>query len=133
MHDYVSQRTETLWRQADNRGYGPPPHAPAHGYRQHYNDHDFVYDSNLGVYLVVGYPDYYYLDNSYYRHSNDGWYYSQRADRDWQAYNQDRLPPGLAKKYHDNDRGHGKDKGHDNDHGNDGDRGHDNDHGHYRD
>jgi len=117
--------------QQDNRGYGPPPHAPAHGYRQHYNDQDLVYDSGLGVYLVVGYPDYYFLDNSYYRHSNDGWYYSQRADRDWQAYNQDRLPPGLAKKYRgkDNNHGHANDRGHDGDYGHDGDRERDNDRG----
>ena len=107
--------------QVGNRGYGPPPHAPAHGYRHKYHDHDLVYDSNLGVYLVVGYSDYYFLDDSYYRHSKDGWYYSKQVDRDWQQYQQDKLPPGLAKKYH----GNGQGRDHDDDRGNDKGRGHD--------
>lgn len=121
--------------QYSNRGYGPPPHAPAHGYRHKYHDHDLVYDSNLGVYLVIGYPDYYFLGDSYYRHSNDGWYYSKQVDRDWQQYQQARLPPGLARKYHDNDgdRGHDNDRGGNDDHGNGKGRGHDNGHGNDRD
>jgi len=110
-------------------GYGPPPHAPAHGYRHKHDNHDLVYDSGLGVYLVSGYPGYYFQDNSYYRHDNDGWYYSKQVDRDWQQYRQDRLPPGLAKKYQGNDW----DRGHDKDRKDDRNRGHDGDHGYNRD
>jgi len=84
-------------------GYGPPPHAPAHGYRYNYQGHDVVYDSNLGVYIVVGLQDYYFYDNNYYRYSNNRWYYSRDLDRDWRDYDDKRLPPGLAKRY-----GHGK-------------------------
>lgn len=98
-----------------DRGYGPPPHAPAHGYRAKYDNHDLIYDSHLGVYLVVGLPDYYFYDGHFYRHEHDGWYYSKRFDRDWDRYNERKLPPGLAKKYHDHgddrDRGRNKDKG----------------------
>ena len=82
-----------------DHGYGPPPHAPAHGYRAKYHGHDLVYDSHLGVYVIVGLTDYYYRDGYYYRHSDDGWYYSKDLDRDWGRYDDRQLPPGLAKKY----------------------------------
>ena len=112
-----------------DEGYGPPPHAPANGYRYKYQGHDFVYDANLGVYIVLGYADYYFLDNFYYRHRNDGWYYSRKFDRDWQQYKQDKLPPGLAKKYRDYDRDQEHGKGH----GHEMDRNQDRDHRYDRD
>jgi hypothetical protein len=90
-------------------GYGPPPHAPAHGYRHKYHNHDLVYDANLGVYIVLGFTDYYFLDDIYYHHRHDGWYYSRDFDRDWRQYKDKRLPPGLAKKYRDRDRDNGRD------------------------
>ncbi len=100
---------------SDGPGYGPPPHAPAHGYRAKYHDHDLVFDSGLGVYVVTGWPEHYYLDGIYYRHSHDGWYHSKYLDRDWGHYDDDaRVPPGLAKKYGHgpgSGRGHGKGKG----------------------
>jgi len=81
-------------------GYGPPPHAPAHGYRHKYNDHDLVYDSHLGVYIVVGLHDHYFTDDVYYRWTDHGWYTSRYIDKDWYAYREeDKLPPGLRKKY----------------------------------
>lgn len=97
----------------DDHGYGPPPHAPAHGYRAKYDNHDLIYDSHLGVYVVLGLPDYYFYDGHYYRHDRDGWYSSKRTDRDWSRYKEKKLPPGLAKKYHDD--GHDRDKDRDRD------------------
>jgi len=93
-----------------DHGYGPPPHAPAHGYRYHYQHHDLVYDANLGVYLLAGLTAYYFLDGIYYHHRHDGWYSSRYFDRDWRPDKFERLPPGLAKKYrnHDRDRGPGR-------------------------
>jgi hypothetical protein len=85
-----------------DRGYGPPPHAPAHGYRAQYHNHDLVFDASLGVYIVIGLMDYYFLDDHYYHHRHDGWYYSRDLDRDWHPYKEDKLPPGLAKKYRRN-------------------------------
>jgi len=41
-------------------GYGPPAHAPANGYRYKYQGHDMVYDSGLGVYVVIGQSSVYY-------------------------------------------------------------------------
>ena len=118
------------------QGYGPPPHAPAHGYRYKYHDHDLVYDANLGVYLLVGLTGYYFLNEIFYHHRHDGWYYSRKFDRDWRHYDDrdHKLPPGLAKKYRDDDREHGDNHGHDRD--DDRSRGHDRDddrdHGHDR-
>lgn len=93
------------------RGYGPPPHAPAHGYRAKQHGHDLVYDSSLGVYVVVGLPGVYYHDGLYYRYRDDHWYYSGDLDRDWRDYGGDRrLPPGLAKK-HGGGKGKGRGRG----------------------
>ena len=120
---------------AHDYGYGPPPHAPAPGYRYRYYDHDLVYDANLGVWVVIGFTDYYFLDDYYYRHRPDGWYYSRDFDRDWRPYKDNRLPPGLVRKYHDNDRDrdHGDRDHGDRDHGDrDHDRDSDRDNGQYR-
>lgn len=106
-----------------DHGYGPPPHAPAHGYRAKYHDHDLVYDAHLGVYLVVGLSDLYYHDGYYYRHTHDGWSYNRYLDRDkdWHRYDDRKLPPGLAKKYQGkgkgNGNGNGRDKGRGNERG----------------
>ena len=86
-------------------GYGPPPHAPAHGYRAKYHQHDLVYDSHLGVYIVVGFRDHYFHDGYYYRHDRDGWHYSRDLDRDWHKNRNGHLPPGLARKYSNQEHG----------------------------
>ena len=93
-----------------DEGYGPPPHAPAHGYRYKHQGHDVVYDSNLNVYVVVGLQDYYFYNNYYYKYDHDRWYYSKDLDRDWRDYKESKLPPGLAKKYGHGNKGKGKDK-----------------------
>ena len=36
-----------------HRGYGPPPHAPAYGYRHHHQGARLAFDSKLGVYVVL--------------------------------------------------------------------------------
>jgi len=87
-------------------GYGPPPHAPAHGYRHKYHDHELVYDSYLGVYVVVNLHDHYFIDDVYYRWTGDGWYASHYLDKGWYVYEEDRLPPGLYKKYKNNKHKH---------------------------
>jgi len=86
------------------RDYGPPPHTAKHGYRQPYNGREVRYDAHLGVYLVVGMPDYYYLDNKYYRYDRNRWYYSQDVNQGWHDYDGRRLPLGLQKKYARNDQ-----------------------------
>ena len=82
-----------------DQGYGPPPHAPAHGYRHKYQNHYLEYDSHLGVYLIIGVPNTYFIDGIYYRESEQSWHASHYIDRDWKEYHAENLPPGLYKKY----------------------------------
>jgi hypothetical protein len=76
--------------------HGPPPHAPAHGYR-HKTDQgvDIVFDSSLGLYIVAGARDHYYYDGSYYRRAGDRWEVSLRFDGAWKAISVAALPTGL--------------------------------------
>lgn len=95
-----------------DHGYGPPPHAPAHGYRYKHHGHELVFDSGLGVYVVVGLPGVYFHDGAYYRFDHDHWYYSRELKDDWREYKDDRgLPPGLMKKHGKEKKGKDKGKG----------------------
>lgn len=78
--------------------YTEPPHSAKHGYRQQHNGHEISYDENLGVYQVIGMPDYYYLDNQYYRYDGNRWYNSKDVSKGWRDFDESKLPPGLAKK-----------------------------------
>lgn len=79
---------------APGSGGGPPPHAPAHGYRRKQRGADLVYDSGLGVYVVVGYP-YYYLDDRFYRQADGAWQASVNLNGPWQPVPDRSLPPKL--------------------------------------
>jgi hypothetical protein len=101
----------------EDRG-GPPPHAPAHGYRRQMHvdngpDLQLVFDSGLGAYVVVGIQDLYFLDGHYFRFADSGWQISIHHDSGWtvavqrdvpsglwksKAGNGKKVPPGLAKK-----------------------------------
>lgn len=106
----------------DEPGYsrgGPPPHAPAHGYRHKQDRYDLVFDSGLGVYVVLGKPDYYFWDNRYFRYHDGYWQFS--ADLDGRWYRDDGYAPrklyqsrgGHNEGDYDNDQGReqGKNKG----------------------
>ena len=78
---------------------GPPPHAPAHGYRHKHPDGvELVYKSNLGVYVVVGYSDHYYYNDRYYRSRNSSWEMSVHIDGKWKSVSEKKIPQGLQKK-----------------------------------
>ena len=94
---------------------GPPAHAPAHGYRRkHIDGVELVFESSIGLYVVVGYPDHYYHDGYYYRLSGGLWEMSLKLDGGWKFASEKSLPPGLKIKAkandNDNGRGRGKDK-----------------------
>jgi hypothetical protein len=58
-----------------------------------------VYQAPLGVYLVVGYPDYYFLDGWYYRHVHGYWERCTKIDGRW-ARAETRVVPGrLQARY----------------------------------
>lgn len=84
------------------RSGGPPPHAPAHGYRHKLDRHDMVYDSRLRAYVLLGYRDHYYSGGNYYRYQDRQWQTSPRLDaRDWNRADYYRMPEGLrdSKRY----------------------------------
>jgi hypothetical protein len=84
------------------RGHGPPPHAPAHGYRCKLPSKvEVVFDSNCGVYVVVGLEKHFWLNGQYYRFCNGQWEVSMTIESGWEVVREEKLPPGLCKKYKD--------------------------------
>ncbi|MCK5162065.1 MAG: hypothetical protein KAQ72_00025 [Desulfobacula sp.] len=66
---------------------GPPPHAPAHGYRhKRHHGHELVYDSQIGAYIVANIPETYFGNNLYIRLSTDGrWMVSTILEGGWRV------------------------------------------------
>lgn len=91
---------------------GPPAHAPAYGYRRkHANNVEIVYDSSIGLYVVVGHPDHYYYDGYYYRLHDGLWEMSLEFDGNWKIASENSLPSGLKVKVKANGRNNGNDNG----------------------
>ncbi len=83
-----------------HRDFGPPPHAPAHGYRHKNPDGiDLVFDSRIGVYVSVGHPHLYYSGGRYFRFRNNRWEISVSYEGTWRRVSEDRIPPGLKKRH----------------------------------
>ena len=97
VHHVHGQRAPSV----HGRGHGPPPHAPAHGHRhkRHRDDVELVFDSGLGVYLVVDRPDYYWHRDRYLHWSSGSWRVSHRIDGDWAVVSVDVVPVALHSKY----------------------------------
>jgi len=100
--------------------HGPPPHAPAHGYRhKHAKDNvTLVYDNDIDVYVVAGYKDCYYSAGQYFRLVSGSWEWSVTIEGKWKAVSHSSdLPSGLRSKKHGHGhgKGHNKDKDHDKD------------------
>jgi len=99
---------------------GPPPHAPAHGYR-HKNPHGvtLVYDSGLAVYVVSGYKQVYFHKDYYYRVHKHKWQFSRNIKGPWHKSMDRKVPKKLwqnvALHEDDKDKGKGKGKGKGND------------------
>jgi hypothetical protein len=74
---------------------GPPPWAPAHGYRQKHHGHDLVFDAKIGVYVVVKLPGYYFYRDRFYRSVDGEWSVSGKIRSGWAVVTTDKLPPGL--------------------------------------
>ncbi len=81
---------------AKSQGHGPPPHAPAHGYRAKTPQGvDVVFDTQIGAYVVVSLPGNYWLDDRYYRKGDSGWVVSANVEGPWASCPFDSLPKGL--------------------------------------
>ena len=91
---------------------GPPPHAPAHGYRHKHQNDDvvLVYDNRLDVYIVSGYKDCYYSAGQYFRFVGGSWEWSVSVSTGWKVVaDYHEVPSSLCSK-------HGKGKSHGNKH-----------------
>ena len=82
---------------------GPPPHAPAHGYRHKHKTPDgtinLIFDSGLGVYVVVGWPDHYWHRDHYLRYVEGSWMTSRQIDGGWVTCGSGSVPSGLVQKH----------------------------------
>ena len=87
---------------------GPPPHAPAYGYRAKHDRDDvvLVYDRKLEVYIVSGSPDCYYTGGQYFRFHDGSWEWSVSINTGWKFVADYReVPSSLCTK-------HGRGKSH---------------------
>ena len=77
--------------------HGPPPHAPAHGYRHKHAAHgvQLVFNAELGVYGVSGHSGHYFSDDHYYRLKDGIWSVSLTLDSGWARVSEHKLPAGL--------------------------------------
>jgi len=93
--------------------HGPPPHAPAHGYRHHHRDVDLRYDVHLGVYVVIGHPHHFFHDGHYYRRVASRWERCGSWKKgDWMRVEVGVVPVTLASHYKVKGPKQGKAKGH---------------------
>ena len=79
---------------------GPPPHAPAHGYR-HKHEHGVVlsFDTGIGAYLVIGHPGIYFYDDHYLRrHVRGHWLSSRHYSGPWHNSTAGDVPVKLKRK-----------------------------------
>jgi len=105
---FVSCRSVTVRRSSvHKRGHGPPPHAPAHGYRHKHQGVELAYDSGLGVYVAVELPNHFYFKGHYYRQRETQWEIGVHVDGPWEVVVEESLPKGLRGK-----KGKGKPKEH---------------------
>jgi hypothetical protein len=80
--------------------YRPPHWAPANGYRRrHPAGIDLIFDRNMGVYSVSGYPQNYFYNGRFYRYRDDFWQASPYWKGPWGGIDLIDLPPGL-RAYH---------------------------------
>ena len=80
---------------------GPPPHAPAHGYRRtHESGAGLRFDWQLGVYVVAGHSGVYFHEGWFLRFRGDTWQVSVSLAGPWQQKRTVSIPPGLRSKHH---------------------------------
>ncbi len=88
--------------QVIGRQPGPPAHAPAHGHRRnhHQSNAELRFDSDLGVYIVLGQSDIYFHDGWFIRIRSGIWEVSATLDGSWEPKAAEWVPPGLRSKHH---------------------------------
>ena len=93
-------------------GGGPPPWAPAHGYRRHHHGAELVFDAEIGVYVVVGHPHVYFFDDHYFRRVSSHWERCRNFEKaHWKIVDVAYVPAPLMEHYAKHPKHHGKGKG----------------------
>lgn len=88
---------------------GPPPHAPAHGYRHKHPDGiELMYQSHIGVYVVVGRADVYFYQGHFYRLRKNKCEMSLHIDGPWRAGYVEALPKEFRAQMTKKENGKGK-------------------------
>jgi hypothetical protein len=79
---------------------GPPPWAPAHGYRHKHSGPDLTWDAHIGVYVVVGHPHVYFHDGHYFRRVRSHWERCGDWKKGkWKAVEVGKVPGPLVEHY----------------------------------
>lgn len=90
---------------------GPPPHAPAHGYRHKHPDGvDLVYQSGIGVYVVTGYTAVYFYQGHFYRFRKNKCEMSLHIGGPWRKGYVEGLPREFQAQMSKSENGKGKSK-----------------------
>jgi hypothetical protein len=61
---------------------------------------ELIFNTRLGVYVVGGQDDRYFLDGWYYRLAGNGWECAVCLDKNWIAVDYSKVPPGLLAQHH---------------------------------
>ena len=85
----------TVYTKKHAKKGGPPPWAPAHGYRHKRHGHDLVFDTKIGVYVIVDLPGHYFYHDRFYRRADGRWWVSAELASGWAVVTVYELPPGL--------------------------------------
>lgn len=89
--------------------HGPPPHAPAHGYRHNHPDGtELVFDSSLGVYAVVDLSGVFFQNDLYIRSVKNTWQVSAAIEGPWRKAGSKEVPGKLKAAHGKNHPGKGK-------------------------
>lgn len=80
--------------------HGPPPHAPAHGYRHHHQHGvELIFDIGVGAYIVVGHPGIYFYNGIYFHRDTKGfWKSAKHYKGPWHMKDVRKVPMKLRNK-----------------------------------
>jgi hypothetical protein len=115
VHNHYGKPGPVVVEAPAHKHKGPPPHAPAHGYRRKHapDGVELAYDDDLDVYVAVGHSGVYWHGDRYFCWRDGGWRVSAKVDGVWVSVASQEVPPRLQAKYakekpHGRGRGHGR-------------------------
>ena len=92
----------------NGRGHakGPPAHAPAFGLRKkQIQGYDLRLDERLGVFIVLGLTNTYFLDDNFFEFRDGRWFVAKNVKGPWKKAKKGRIPVALFDFHRGKDRG----------------------------